>query len=419
MAKNTDLPAKLTESLPPEVHDFLKNAGARARELNSRLFLVGGGVRDILLDRAVIDLDLLVEGDAIHLARSLAENPDDLMIHHRFSTARLKWNDHIIDIARSRQETYARPGVLPVVRPGSVEDDLARRDFSVNAMAISLNHDDWGRLFDRHGGQYDLEHRCIRVLHPASFIDDATRLWRAIRYEQRLGFDIEPKTLALFRRDLPLIESITPDRQRYELECVLGELEPEKVFWRACELGLLRYWHPALQGDKWLTAVCNRARAAQTKPGPEVYLALLGWRLAPVQKEELIAGLRLTRRQSRTLHDSSVIIEGMPLLASPNTAPSRISGLLRGLCDEALFAGLAAIDSETARCNITRFMKRWRDVVPELTGEDLKLMGVPQGPEIKRLLDDLRDRRLDGAITNRGQEESIVRDWCCIPRESV
>ncbi|AKG52861.1 tRNA nucleotidyltransferase [Dehalogenimonas sp. WBC-2] len=397
--------------MSPEIMTFLRNAAEVAAIRGYRLFLVGGAVRDILLGRPGFDIDLSVEGDAIELARALAESPDNVTLHHRFNTARLKWGEHCIDLARSRQETYPRPGALPTVRPGGIEEDLTRRDFSINAMAVSLNHNDWGQLIDCHAGQSDLERRIIRILHPASFIDDATRIWRAVRYEQRLAFVIEPQTLEILKRDLPMLKTISADRQRYELECVLGEAEPEIVFHHADTLGLLKTLHPALKGDTWLNTACARLRELDVKPPPEAYLALLGWRLSHTEKVEFIAGLRLTRRQCQSLNDSTVIKNEMPVLSSPQTAPSVAASKLRGLGADALLAAMAAVDSKVAHSNLARFAETWRHITPRLTGDDLKLLGIPQGAVIKQLLNELRNQRLDGVITSQEQEVAFVHRW--------
>jgi len=277
-------------------------------------------------------------------------------------------------------------------------------------MAVSLNPDDFGRLIDPCGGRPDLESKLIRVLHVRSFIDDATRLWRGVRYEQRLGFEIEPMTLDLLQRGLPLLETITADRLRYELECVLKEQAPEKVFRRAGELGLLGTWHPALRGDQWLMDACSRLRWLVEQPPPEAYLALLAWRLDASHREEFIGRLRLTRHQARAVRDAGKLVQAEATLTAVGTKPSLVHHLLDGLVDEALTAALAAF-SRSAAYYVERFQGEWRCAAPELTGEDLKSLGVSRGPDIKRLLEDLRDRRLDGAIGSRGAEEAFVRDW--------
>jgi len=382
-------------------------AAAESARRGWRLYLVGGAVRGLILRRAGLDIDLAVEGDAIELARAIATAPEDVTVHHRFNTACLKWGGHRIDLARSRQETYARPGALPAVRPGPIENDLFRRDFTVNAMAVSLNTDDWGHLIDCHGGYADLQNGQIRVLHHKSFIDDATRMWRAVRYEQRLDFHIERGTLALLKRDLPMLHTITSDRIRYELECVLLEAAPEKIFRRADELGLLRTWHPALEGDEWLSETCTGLRQLNEEPPPEAYLSLLTWRLSANQKEEFIAKLRLTRHQTRAIRGSGAILARRGVLNSSATAPSAVYRLLHGLTDDVLTAGRAALP-HLAQQNIKKFVEEWRHIAPELTGEDLKRLGVGPGPDIKGLLEELRNLRLDGKVSTRRQEEAYV-----------
>jgi tRNA nucleotidyltransferase (CCA-adding enzyme) len=411
MFDTQNLRKRLAEALPPEVNAFLRVAAKEAAKRKWRLYLVGGTVRDLLLERPGFDIDLSVEGDAIELARAIAASPGDITVHHRFNTARVTWGNHHIDLARSREETYARPGALPTVRPGSIENDLFRRDFTVNAMAIPLDQDDWGRLIDLNGGADDLRNGVIRILQPKSFIDDATRIWRAVRYEQRLDFYIEPTTLKLLGLNRDMLRTITADRLRYEMECILAESKPEKVFSRADELGILATWHPSLRGDSWISDACARARAMVEKPTSETYLALLGWRLNANEKEELIAELRLTKLQGRALRDSTKITENIANLASATAKPSSVYAILHGIRDDALIAAEAALDSPFARQNIDLFMTQWRRVTPELTGEDLGRMGVSRGPDIKTLLEELKNLHLDRMISSRPQEESFVSDW--------
>ncbi|MCJ7655839.1 MAG: hypothetical protein MUO97_11200, partial [Dehalococcoidia bacterium] len=184
-----NLSSQLEKYLPPPVLALAKIAGGEASEMWQELYLVGGVVRDLFLSRANFDFDLVVEGDAISLARKLAKDSQaKLKIHSRFGTAKLNYPGFSLDLATARSETYSKPGALPTVKPGKLKDDLIRRDFSINAMALCLMPHRFGELIDLYQGKDDLEHRLIRILHPNSFIDDATRILRAIRYEQRLGF---------------------------------------------------------------------------------------------------------------------------------------------------------------------------------------------------------------------------------------
>src|SRR5271169_1168668 len=156
MNHDVNLRARIDDVLSREMVTFLRTAAAEAAGRGWRLYLVGGTVRDLLLGRPGFDVDLSVEGDAIELAKVITVSPDCVTVHHRFNTAKVKWGAHHIDIARSREETYARAGALPTIRPGSLEHDLFRRDFTINAMAVSLNPDNWAQLIDLYHGADDL-----------------------------------------------------------------------------------------------------------------------------------------------------------------------------------------------------------------------------------------------------------------------
>jgi tRNA nucleotidyltransferase (CCA-adding enzyme) len=222
MAGNTS--TRLEKSLSAESLALIKMAGQLAAERRLGIYLVGGVVRDILLGRANSDLDLVVEGDAMGLAESLAgELGGRLVVHRRFGTAKIRTGDLTVDLAMARAETYARPGALPTVRPGSIQDDLARRDFTVNAIALRLDPGSFGKLVDPFDGQKDMESKLIRILHDRSFIDDATRMLRAVRYEQRFGFRLEPSTESLLRQNVAMLRTISGDRTRHELELILKE----------------------------------------------------------------------------------------------------------------------------------------------------------------------------------------------------
>ncbi|GAI06484.1 unnamed protein product, partial [marine sediment metagenome] len=228
-----NLASKVKSYFPKELLELLRDTSKEASKLGQRVYLVGGIVRDLLLGYPNFDLDLVTEGDAVELANRIARiSGAGLVIYPRFSTAKIKSGDFAIDIATARSETYARPGALPAVTPSSIEKDLFRRDFSINAMAISLTAEDYGQLLDPHHGKDDLHSHLIRILHPDSFSDDATRILRAIRYEQRLGFNLEHETARLLKRDIPMLDTISGDRIRHELELIFREEHPEHVIKR-------------------------------------------------------------------------------------------------------------------------------------------------------------------------------------------
>ncbi len=411
MPEVLNLADRMQEQLPADLLDFIKQAGDAAQKQQQRLYLVGGVVRDLLLERANFDLDLVVEGDAIKLALEIAKGRHATVTNHpRFGTAKLRWGRRSADIATARSETYSRPGALPKVRYGTIADDLARRDFTVNAMAIELNPRRFGELIDPHNGQGDLEKCFIRVMHDNSFTDDATRIWRALRYETRLDFRIEPSTLKLLKRDTAMLATVSGDRIRHELELILKEELPEKALQRADELRVLLELHPSLKGDDWLGKAFTLAReqCLPDEPHPQLYLSLLVYRLNSHEIEDFIAYLKLTRATAQVLRDTVAIKGKISELAAPGLAPSLIYELLHGYGLTALTAAGLGADSAAAE-NIELYLNVLRHVNPALSGEDLKKLGLLQGSKIKEVLQLLREARLDGRITSKREEEEMVR----------
>jgi len=412
MPEVINLATQIERQLPAKLVDFMQAAGRVAQRQKQRLYLVGGVVRDLLLGRSNLDLDLVVEGNAIKLAQALARlKQGEITTHPRFGTAKLQWDNWSVDLATARAETYARPGALPAVKPGSIDSDLSRRDFTINAMAVAIYPGHFGELLDPYRGKDDIEHKSIRVLHEKSFIDDATRIWRALRYEQRLDFQFEPATLDLLKRDTAMLDTISGDRIRHELELIFKEVLPEKALRRADELGVLYKIHPSLKCDSWLVERFARSRKLThpRSPHPSLYLALLAYRLSGDDSEQLISYLRLPRTSAQTIRDTIAIKDKIDSLSSHGLAPSLIYSLLHGYVPTALVANSLASDNTTATEHIELYINVLRYVNPVLTGADLKKMGVPASPRIKEILQMLREARLDGKVSSRKEEQEMVR----------
>jgi tRNA nucleotidyltransferase (CCA-adding enzyme) len=405
-----NLSKQLEKYLPPPVLALVKIAGKDARELGQELYIVGGVVRDLFLDRANFDFDLVVEGDAITLAQKLAkESQAKLTIHSRFGTAKLLYPDFNIDLATARRETYSRPGALPTVEPGSLKDDLIRRDFSINAMALHLNPQRFGELIDLYNGRNDLERRLIRILHPNSFIDDATRILRAIRYEQRLGFKMETETEKLLRRDAAMLDTISGDRLRHELELILKEDEPERILSRAGELRVLSRLHPSLKGDGWLARTFARARqVSQRTTLSNLYLCLIIYNLSEKQNEEFISRLNFPKNTAETMRQTLQLKAQLPELANAGLKPSDIYRLLHGYPATAIQANALASESAIATQHLNLYLHKLRYVKPVLNGDDLKRLGISAGPKIREILDSLQKAKLDGKVRTRKDEEKLV-----------
>ena len=414
MPRGINLARIMESQLPAELVNFMWIAGEIAHTRGGKIYLVGGVVRDLLLGQANLDLDLVVEGNAIELAQQLKKlNRGKITTHPRFNTAKLQWDKWSVDLATARSETYDKPGALPTVTPSSIDNDLSRRDFTINAMAIGLNPGYYGKLVDPCGGRNDLKHKLIRVLHENSFTDDATRIWRGLRYEQRLDFHLERKTLNLLKRDIPMLDTISGDRIRYEVECILQEKYPEKVFRRAQELEVLAKLHPALKGNGWLAEKFEQARklCSPEPPGVGLYLTLLAHHLTNEETERLVSRLRLPKPLAQNLRDTITLKGKLRLLATPGMSPSSIYRLLDGYSSPAMVANSLATESPVASQHIHLFLNKLKYIEVSLTGDDLMRMGIAPGPHIKEILELLHEARLDGKITTRQDEVDLVKRW--------
>src|SRR5262249_2529688 len=253
---NADLIARLEHALPHDLLGLVRNAAAIAREMGYSTYLVGGFVRDLLIGQANLDLDIVVEGDAIALAERLAaQHGGRVHAHSRFGTA--IWlidedeNTHL-DFATARTEFYEYPSALPDVERSSIKLDLHRRDFTINALALCLDPERYGALLDPYGGELDLQRGIIRVLHNLSFIEDPTRILRAVRFEQRFGFTIEARTAQLIDDARNLLDKVSGQRLRHELDLIFSEAEPERALGRLQQLGVLEKIQSSLDVDGWL-----------------------------------------------------------------------------------------------------------------------------------------------------------------------
>ena len=391
--------------------DLLRRAAGAAAESGVELFLVGGSVRDVLSGRHPADLDVVAVGGGAGFASRLAgQLGGELVAHSRFGTAKLKVDDLGIDLAAARTETYAHPGALPDVSPAAtIGEDLARRDFSINAMAVSLGENSWGDLPDPFQGRRDLEASLIRVLQPNSFVDDATRILRAIRYSSRLRFRFEEETERLLRRDLAHLASISGDRIRHELERIFGEPRAASMLQAAQDLGVLRAIHPALHIEP---ALLERVRELAIEPGRESELRLLGVLVFAVPAAEIpgvISRLNMNGGWAAVVRDVGAARDSLTQLKDDKIRRSRVFGLLRGLSTAAIDACALAADEPLVRERLGLYLSELRHVRPLLDGRDLLAMGMPEGPIVGELIEKLLTARLEGLVSTREDEETMVR----------
>ena len=398
---------KLLASLPKEQVGALTRLIELADQRGPVIYLVGGPVRDLLLDLPPGDLDVAVEGDAIDLAAHLAEATGRRLVRHaRFGTATVSGDGAHVDLATARSETYEAAGALPTVRPSTIDDDLHRRDFTINAMALALNGNAAGRLIDPAGGRANLDAGLIRILHTASFQDDATRILRAARYEARLKFRIEEATHDLLVRDLPFLETISPARVHQEFARTLLEPEPEHALLRLANLGALRTLHPSLHFDREQGTAFGRLREIAPRAAAAAYWPLLTWHVAASATGPVIARLALTRRQADAVRALPALRGRAPRAGA---RPSETASFFAAQPAAAVWA-LAAAGSGAAREQAHAYMARHRNVRPLLRGNDLLALGVPPGKPVGEALARLRTAKLDGEVRTRADEERLVRD---------
>ncbi|MBF6613188.1 MAG: CCA tRNA nucleotidyltransferase [Chloroflexi bacterium] len=416
-----DLNARLRGNLPKGVLPLLENAYLLATERGWSIYLVGGYVRDLLLGLPDYDLDMAVVGDAAALAEEVARQANlPFEVHDRFGTARLDISEHLhLDMVTARKESYDAPGALPTVEAGSIYDDLARRDFTINAMAIAISSRGVGDLLDPHAGVDDLRAGLIRVLHRGSFVDDPTRIMRAVRFAGRLGFKIEKATLELSLQAVRdgALATISTDRAVHELLLIMEEPKAGAMLAMLEKLGVLEAIYPGLTwpyaADRHMgpdeSAKINRSERRDT------YLAIIAAEYAsdPGEAQQIASALGLTAPQVRLMRDAAQLAALWPRLGEEEQRPSELYALLRGLHIDALraYARISALEADTvAWARLNHFIKSLRHAKTALNGDYLRALGVPPGPVYKEVLDRLLAAKLDGELTTRAEEERLVRE---------
>jgi tRNA nucleotidyltransferase (CCA-adding enzyme) len=368
-------------------------------------YLVGGSVRDLLLELPSANhLDLAIEGDARSVARALADRlAGAAREFERFGTAVVEVEGFEYDMASTRRETYDEPGALPRVEEAPLVDDLRRRDFAVNAMAIALKGDDLGHLYDPHGGLPDLDARLLRVLHDQSFKDDPTRLLRGVRFEARLGFGFAPDTEVLAREAVgsDALSTVSADRTGRELVKILEETEAASAVARLKDLGITSALHPALDPDP--EEVASAALGAVTIGANRVTAELAAMVVADPQELDLwVAELPLEARDRDAVARAARVAPRLcTALREREHTPSELRALLGNEPPEALALALAlGAPAEP----VLRWATHLSHVGLEIGGHDLLEAGVPEGPAIGRALEETLRRKLDGLVDGRDEE---------------
>jgi tRNA nucleotidyltransferase (CCA-adding enzyme) len=426
--RRREIAEKIEAALPGPLLDLLRQASELALELDVPLYVVGGFVRDLLLGEPTLDMDLVVEGDAIRLARRLGRHVGArTRSHKRFGTAKIilegfdgDYGVPSLDFATARMEFYAHSAALPEVERSSIKADLHRRDFTINTLAIRLDSGHYGQLLDFYGGEQDLNEGLIRVLHSLSFIEDPTRIMRAARFEQRLGFVIEARTAELIDNALPMLSRVSGERIRHELYLILREPEPERALCRLDGLNVLARIHPRLtcMEETWTRFARLRQIVAggqwnvqpeeNGQPSPGLYLALLTYHLSRAELEALANRLKIFRDDLTLLRQVLDLQEREADLDQPELLNREIHALLRYYSTQALMIHWMCTDSERVGERLRHYETELRHVKPTVDGAYLKDLGLKPSPLFSKLLHAVRDARLDGEIHTVEEEKALI-----------
>jgi tRNA nucleotidyltransferase (CCA-adding enzyme) len=426
--KRKNVKKLMEERLDKETLVKLSAIGDLADRMGYHAYLVGGFVRDLLLRIENFDIDIVIEGDGILFAEEMAKVLKVKVRQHKeFATAKVIYPDGFkIDIATARLEYYKAPAALPIVEHSSLKLDLHRRDFTINTLAISLNKNAFGQLLDFFSAQRDIKEKTIRVLHSLSFVEDPTRVFRAIRFEHRFGFHIGKHTLSLIKNAVKMnfLSKIQGKRIWTELTLILGEEEPEKVLKRLQDLDLLKFIYGRLTFDKEKERLFVQMRMVSKwydllyrgKQSNKVEFYILG--LTDGLKDEDVLGFCKTTEMSeplrkRVLDDSRAIKETMLKFLFQLSAmkKSAIFRQMEPLSEEAKLFIMAKTRSDEVKKIISNYITYADSLKPSLTGKDLKNMGIREGPIFKEILESLKEAKIDRGLKTREDEIGFISDY--------
>ncbi|MGH2921267.1 MAG: CBS domain-containing protein, partial [Gaiellaceae bacterium] len=391
------------------------DAVAAVSEGYDGVYLVGGTVRDILLGEPNFDVDIAVEGDAIGLAGALARALDGrVRAHEKFGTAVVLYgDDERVDVVTARTEFYDAPAALPTVEHASIREDLFRRDFTINAMAVSLKGEDRGRLVDPFGGRRDLEAGTIRVLHNLSFIDDPTRIFRAVRYENRYGFRMDEHTVRLARGciEMGLVGDLSSTRLREELVALLEEGDVHHSIPRLAELGAGRAIHPHLAADDEAVRLIDRMRELNERyklevPTWRLGLIALARDLSPDELLQWLQRLKVRRRDAEQIAAGVTVGPRIVERLHGEASPAEVVALAEPYAPDAPLFALALDDVQA----VHDYFDRLGGVRLEITGSDMAELGLAESPRVGEILAELRRRKLNGELDGRESELAAARE---------
>jgi tRNA nucleotidyltransferase (CCA-adding enzyme) len=414
----------LEERLPARVNEILKSVGQVADTLGFNAYVVGGFVRDLFLKFDNLDIDVVIEGDGIKFAQEFARQyPVRTRTHTKFKTAVLLFDDgYKVDVATARLEYYESPAALPVIEISSVKMDLYRRDFTVNTLAVKLNARHYGILIDFFGAQKDLKEKTIRVLHNLSFVEDPTRIFRAVRFEQRFGFRIGKLTANLIENALKIggVDKLAPRRVFHEIQLILSEENPLPIVRRLAEFKLLQALDPDLvltpKNETFLEEIRNILSWFDLLYLNEPCQPWLVYFMALTQPLKDLGVLRqrlgLPRRvldlvkMARTDGEKALGI----LNRQPRISRNEIYRLLAPLPNEVLLYLMAKTNLAATRKAVSLYFTKLKSLRVSIGGDDLKTLGLVPGPQFKAILNELLEARINEKVLTRHDEIAYVKE---------
>ncbi|ABO49665.1 Polynucleotide adenylyltransferase region [Desulforamulus reducens MI-1] len=425
-AKTAHIRPDMQRALPSRIMNILTKAGEVAEGLNYQVYAVGGLVRDVLLKVENLDVDLVVEGNGIEMANELAKVIGGrVRPHEKFGTAEIIFPDgYWVDVVTARVEYYEYPAALPQVEQSSLKHDLYRRDFTINAMAVALNPERFGELVDYFNGREDLQNGAIRVLHNLSFIEDPTRILRAIRFEQRYDMDIEPQTLRLIKEAVreKVIARLSTERMWGELKHILEEADPEHMLDRLSELGVWDYLFPEItfwevqyvisEIPQALMILRNWGWAEPAEKWLPYFLSILHL-TAQETAYTICQRYNLGRRQTEKVLDTIAYgrVALRRLSATEEVPLSELTKIVQTLPREAYPMFLTLLEDKNAIRRFRLVMESVNKNKPTVNGKDIRDMGYQPGPMYRRALDSVWQARLDGMVQTREEELEYIRSF--------
>lgn len=413
--------------LPDHIFNILKKAGELGEKLGYNVYAVGGFVRDIFLSRPNLDIDLVVEGNGIKFAAKFARSLGGrIRAHKKFQTAVVILPDgQKIDVATARLEYYEHPAALPTVELSSIKLDLFRRDFTINALAVELNPQNFGRLVDFFGGQKDIKEKKIRVLHSLSFIEDPTRILRALRFEQRYNFTLGVQTERLIKNALKLdmLSKLSGSRIFHELKLILEEEDPIPCLKRMEHFDILYKIHPVLKLNnkknkllEELKKVLNWYSLLYTSPTPTrwiVFFLALTYESNTVEVSSVCNRLNLSKTQTEFLISIWEQIKrvGQQLYKyQKNRSPlSDLYFILSPVPVEGILFLMASSKLEQIKKIISLYLSKLKDIKIDITGHDLKNMGIIPGPQYGYILKEILKAKIDGKAPHREAQLDLAK----------